>query len=98
LETQLKQAQDKLQQAQQNADSASNQRAALEVRLKRAEENLQRPDPAATLRNAAVVKKNEEDSANQPRSGRALPLDAGENPRPATLTQPLIQRVQSVNH
>jgi protein involved in polysaccharide export with SLBB domain len=98
LETQLKQAQDKLQQAQQNADSASNQRAALEVRLKRAEENLQRPDPAATLRNAAVVKKNEEDSANQPRSGRALPLDAGENPRPGTLTQPLIQRVQSVNH
>ena len=34
LETQLKQAQDKLQQAQQNADLASSQRAALETQLK----------------------------------------------------------------
>jgi hypothetical protein len=41
LEAQLKQAQDKLQQAQQNADLASSERAALEARLKKAEENLQ---------------------------------------------------------
>jgi phosphoglycolate phosphatase-like HAD superfamily hydrolase len=41
LEAQLKQAQDKLQQAQKNADLASSQRAGLEAQLKKAEENLQ---------------------------------------------------------
>ena len=141
FETQLQQAQDKLQQAQQTADLASSQRADLEVRLKKAEEDLQlaqqRGDLATTQRTGLetqlretkekaqlaqkiadlvaaqahpeengtakgeapkgeAAKKNGA-SADQVRSGRALPLDAGQSPEPGTSTQPLIQPAQPTN-
>ena len=137
FETQLKQAEDKLQQAQQSAGVASSQRVSLETRLKEAEENLQaaqkRADLAVTERAAVEIQlkeaeekaqlaqkiadlvaaqahpeengpakgdaaKKREDSTNQIRAGRALPLDAGQNPEPGTSTQPLIQPVQSPKH
>jgi polysaccharide export outer membrane protein len=93
LETQLKQAQDKLQLAQQNADAASSQRADLEARLKKAEDRLQRADLATTQPTEATTAKNNENSANQLRSGRTLPPDASENSKSGTWTQSLIQSV-----
>jgi hypothetical protein len=109
LETQLKQTQDKLQQIQQNADLAFSQRAALETQLREAEEKAQLAQKIADLVAAqahpeqngtskeGVVRKNER-SPNQPGSGRALPLDAGQNPEPGNSTQPLIAPVQSTGH
>jgi AAA ATPase domain len=109
LETQLKQTQDKLQQIQQNADLASSQRAALETQLREAEEKAQLAQKIADLVAAqahpeqngtskeGVVRKNER-SPNQTGSGRALPLDAGQNPEPGNSTQPLIAPVQSTGH
>jgi chromosome segregation ATPase len=49
LEAQLKKVQEKLQQAQQNADLASNQRAALETQLKQAEDKLRQAQQNADL-------------------------------------------------
>jgi hypothetical protein len=109
FETQLKQAQDKLQQAQQNADIASGQRATLETQLREAEEKAQLAQKIADLVAAQAHPEDKEaakgasprtdgNSTNQNRSGRALPLDAGQNPGPGTSTQPLIQPVQSGNH
>jgi len=40
----------------------------------------------------------ERNSTNQNRSGRALPLDAGQNAETGTSTQPLIQPVQTGKH
>jgi AAA ATPase domain len=109
LGTQLKQTQDKLQQIQQNADLALSQRAALETQLREAEEKAQLAQKIADLVAAqahpeqngtskeGVVRKNER-SPNQPGSGRALPLDAGQNPEPGNSTQPLIAPVQSTGH
>ena len=42
-------AEDKLQQAQQNADLASNQRSALETQLKQAQDKLQQAQQNADL-------------------------------------------------
>jgi AAA ATPase domain len=109
LETQLKQAQDKLQQVQQNADLALSQRAALETQLREAEQKAQlaqkiadlvaaqaHPEQNGTSKEAAGRKNGR--SPNQSGSGRALPLDAGQNPEPGNSTQPLIAPVQSTGH
>jgi len=108
FEARLKKAEENLQLAQQRADFATSQRAALETRLSEAEEKAQLAEKIADLvaaqshpeddRSAKgeAAKKNG-DSAIQPGSGRALPLDAGQNPGPGTSTQPLIQPVQSGN-
>jgi chromosome segregation ATPase len=105
LEARLKKAEENLQLAQQRADLATSARAALEAQLRDAEEKVQLAQKIAELVAAQAhpgddgpakgeaARKNR-DSANQPRSGRALPLDAGQNPEPGTSTQP----VQPGNH
>ena len=85
------------------------ERGALETQLKEAEEKAQLAQKIADLVAAQAhpeengpakeeAAKNSERSANQMRSGRALPLDAGQNPEPGTSTQPLIQPVPSPKH
>jgi hypothetical protein len=111
LETRLQKAEENLQLAQQQADLARTQRTALEAQLKEAEEKAQlaqkiadlvaaqaRPEENGTAKGGAAKKSG--NPANQPRSGsgRALPLDAGQNPAPGTSTQPLTQPVQSAGH
>jgi len=109
LEARLKKAEENLQLAQQRADLATSQRAALEAQLRDAQEKAQlaqkiadlvaaqaRPEENGSAKGEAGTKNR--DSANQPRSGRALPLDAGQNPEPGTSTQPLVQPVQTGTH
>jgi hypothetical protein len=111
LETRLQKAEVNLQLAQQQADLARTQRTALEAQLKEAEEKAQlaqkiadlvaaqaHPEENGTAKGGAAKKSG--NPANQPRSGsgRALPLDAGQNPAPGTSTQPLTQPVQSAAH
>gem|GEM_PF-3664126 len=110
MEAQLKQAEEKAQQAQQSADLATTQRSAMEVQLKRAEEKARLAQKIADLVSAesqAVetgsskgepVKNNADLPANQLRSGRALPLDAGQNAEPVLSTQPLLPPGQSSSH
>src|SRR6516225_7606766 len=103
LQAQLKQAQDKLQQAQQNAELASSQRASLQAQLRKAEEKAQLAQKIADLvagqsddggsATPEAYRPKPDSAPSQNRSGRALPLDAGQNS-----TQPLIPPVQSVNH
>jgi hypothetical protein len=87
LEVQLTRAQDKLQRAQENADVASNQRAVLEARLKRAEENTQLADLEKSERSATSAKKRE-DAAKQGRSELTLPLDESGHQGRQTSIQP----------
>jgi Novel STAND NTPase 1 len=106
----LKQAQAKARVAQQSADLASTERSAMEVELKRAEEKARLAQKIADLASAesqAVetgsskgepVKNSADLPANQLRSGRALPLDAGQNAEPVPSTQPLLPPVQSGGH
>ena len=110
MEAQLKQAEEKTQLAQQSADLATTQRSAMEVRLKRAEEKARLAQRIADLVSAesqAVetgsskrepAKNSADLPANQLRSGRALPLDAGQNAEPLLSTQPLLPPVQSPSH
>ncbi len=111
LEARLKKAEENLYAAQQTADLATAQRNALETQLREAEEKAALAQKIADLVAAQAhpeengVAKGEAarkngDSANQLRSGRALPLDTGRNPDPgtSTSTQPLIQPLQSPNH
>jgi len=110
MEAQLKQAEKKAQLAQQSADLATTQRSAMEVQLKRAEEKARLAQRIADLVSAesqAVetgsskrepAKNNADLPANQLRSGRALPLDAGQNAEPLLSTQPLLPPVQSPSH
>jgi hypothetical protein len=109
LETRLKKTEENLLEAQQRADLAVSQRVALETQLKQTEEKAQLAQKIADLVAAQAHPEDkepskgaastpEENSANQNRAGRALPLDAGQSPRPGTSTQPLIQPVQPGNH
>jgi hypothetical protein len=110
LQAQLKQAQDKLQQAQQNAELASSQSAELQAQLKKAEERAKLAQKIADLvagqahledgggAKTDTSKRDTGSASGQIRSGRALPLDAGQNSTPGTSTQPLIPPVQSANH
>jgi hypothetical protein len=110
MEAQLKQAEEKAQLAQQSADLATTQRSAMEVQLKRAEEKARLAQRIADLVSAesqAVetgsskrepAKNSADLPANQLRSGRALPLDAGQNAEPLLSTQPLLPPVQSPSH
>ena len=110
MEAQLKQAEEKAQQAQQSVDLAATQRSAMEVQLKRAEEKARLAQKIADLVSAesqavetgsskGEPAKNSADlPANQLRSGRALPLDAGQNAEPVLSTQPLLPPVQSPSH
>jgi hypothetical protein len=110
MEDELKQAQAKARLAQQSADLASTERSAMEVQLKRAEEKARLAQKIADLASAesqAVeagsskgepVKNSADLPANQLRSGRALPLDAGQNAEPVLSTQPLLPPVQSASH
>jgi hypothetical protein len=110
LQTQLKQAQDKLLQAQHDAELAFSVRADLLAQLKKAEEKAQLAQKIVDLvsgqphsedsgnAKSETSKRNTDSTPNQSRSGRALPLDAGQNPGPYNSTQPLIPSVQSANH
>jgi hypothetical protein len=95
--------------AQQQADLASTQRAALETQLREVEAKAQlaqkiadlvaaqaHPEENGTAKGGAAVKNG--NLENQPRSGRALPLDAGQNPDPGASTEPLTQPVRSAAH
>jgi chromosome segregation ATPase len=109
LEGQLKKAEENAQLLQRRTELADTQRSAMEVQLKRAEEKAQLAQKIADLIAAQAhpdepgpskrepEKKNSE-STNQLRSGRALPLDAGQNLGLGTSTQPLMAPVQSANH
>jgi hypothetical protein len=109
LEDRLKKAEESLQLTQQRADLATAQRTALEAQLRAAEEKAQLAQKIADLvaaqahpeqnrpAKAEDTRKNG-NSSNQSRSGRALPLDAGQNPGPGTSSQELIQPVQSSPH
>ena len=105
LEVRLKKAEENLQIAQQQADLAATQRTGLEAQLRESEEKAQLARKIADLVAAQAhpeengpakgeAEKKDGASANQVRSGRALPLDAGQSPEPGTSTQPLIQPVQ----
>jgi hypothetical protein len=109
LEARLKKAEENLLEAQQQAGLAVSQRVTLEAQLRQTEEKAQLAQKIADLVAAQAHPEDKEppkgpasttegNSANQNRSGRALPLDAGQSPRPGTSTQPLIQPVQSGNH
>jgi hypothetical protein len=109
LEARLKKAEENLLDARQRADLALSQRATLETQLREAEEKAQLAQKIADLVAAQAHPEDKEavkgasprtegNSANQNRSGRALPLDAGQSPGPGTSTQPLIQPVQTGNH
>jgi chromosome segregation ATPase len=109
LEARLKKAEENLSDAQQRADLAVSQRLTLETQLREAEEKAQLAQKIADLVDAQAHPEEkgaakgaspatERNSTNQNRSGRALPLDAGQSPGPGTSTQPLIQPVQSGNH
>jgi AAA ATPase domain len=110
MEAQLKQSEEKAQLAQQSADLATTQRSAMEAQLKKAEEKARLAQKIADLVSAESqagetgsskgepVKKSADLPANRPRSGRALPLDAGQNAQPALSTQPLLPPVQSASH
>jgi hypothetical protein len=99
LEARLKRVEDNLQLTQQRADLATSARAALEAQLRDAEEKVQLAQKIAELVAAQAhpaddgpakgeaARKNR-DTGNQPRSGRALPLDGGQNPEPGTSIQP----------
>jgi hypothetical protein len=99
LEARLKKVEDNLQLTQQRADLATSARAALEAQLRDAEEKVQLAQKIAELVAAQAhpaddgpakgeaARKNR-DTGNQPRSGRALPLDGGQNPEPGTSIQP----------
>jgi len=109
LEDRLKKAEESLQLTQQRADLATTQLTALETQLRAAEEKAQLAQKIADLVAAQAhpeqngpakgedARKNG-NSSNQSRSGRALPLDAGQNPGPGTSSQQLIQPVQSSPH
>src|SRR5215469_6475064 len=109
LAAQLKKAEEDVQLLQQRADLATTQRSAMEVQLKKAGEKAQLAQKIADLiagqagpeevapSKGEPARKNSE-SANQLRSGRALPLDAGQNLGLGTSTQPLTPPVQSANH
>jgi hypothetical protein len=107
LEARLKKAEENLLDARQRADLAVAQRATLETQLREAEEKAQLAQKIADLVAAqahpeeatkGASPRTDGNSANQNRSGRALPLDAGQNPGPGTSTQPLIQPVQPGSH
>jgi chromosome segregation ATPase len=109
LEDRLKKAEESLQLTQQRAELATTQLTALETQLRAAEEKAQLAQKIADLVAAQAhpeqngpakgedARKNG-NSSNQSRSGRALPLDAGQNPGPGTSSQQLIQPVQSSPH
>jgi hypothetical protein len=109
LEGRLKKAEENLQLVQQQADAATAQRTELEAQLKEAQEKAvlaqkiadlvaaqARPEENGTPKSEAAAKNG--NSANSPRSGRALPLDTGRNPDPGTSTQPLTHPVPSPHH
>ena len=110
LQTQLKQAQDKLQQDRRETELASSERAELLAQLKKAEERAQLAQKIVDLvsgqphsedngnAKSETPKRNVDSAPNQSRSGRALPLDAGQNSGSYRSTQPLIPSVQSANH
>jgi AAA ATPase domain len=109
LEARLKKAEENLVDAQQRADLAVSQRVTLETQLREAQEKAQLAQKIADLVDAQAHPEDKEaakgasptterNSTNQNRSGRALPLDAGQNPGPGTSTQPLSQPVHSGNH
>jgi TolA-binding protein len=109
LEGRLKKAEENLELVQQQADAATAQRTELEAQLKEAQEKAvlaqkiadlvaaqARPEENGTPKSEAAAKNG--NSANSPRSGRALPLDTGRNPDPGTSTQPLTHPVPSPHH
>ena len=87
LEAQLKQAQGKLQQTQQNAEVVASERAVFEARLKKAEANKQGTDLVNAQRSSAATTKTEY-SARQLGSGLTLPLDGGPEQGRGTFIQP----------
>jgi hypothetical protein len=104
LEVRLTKTAEDLKLAQQRADLDGKHRAELETQLKEAEEKSQLAQKIADLVAAQAhpegdgAAKNNGDSTNQTRSGRALPLDGARSPGPGTSVQPLTQPVQSANH
>ena len=109
LESRLKKAEENLQGAKEQADLASAQRAALETQLREVEAKAQLAQKIADLvaaqahpeengkpKGESAVKHR--DLENQPRSGRALPLDVGQNPDPGTSTESLTPPVQTGGH
>jgi energy-coupling factor transporter ATP-binding protein EcfA2 len=109
LEAQLKKADENAKVAQQRADLAITQRGEMEAQLRRIEGKAQVAQKVADL--VAAMANPEEngppkgesskrniESPNQLRSGRALPLDAGQNSGPGISTQPLILPVEPATH
>jgi hypothetical protein len=109
LEARLRKAEESAQLAQQRADLAASQRSAIETQLKDAEEKAQLgkkiADPIARQEHPAgdgpakreALKKGT-DSANELRSGQALPLDSRRNAEQGISTQGFPAAVQSANH
>jgi hypothetical protein len=108
LEVRLTSAEEEARAAKQQADQATSQRTALESRLKDLEEKAQLAQKIADLVAAQARSTATGESPADPqsrstepaapgRSGRALPLDAVQNPGAKTLTQPLSPSAQPPN-
>jgi energy-coupling factor transporter ATP-binding protein EcfA2 len=109
LEVQLKKANENAQVAQQHAELAITQRGEMEARLKRIQEKAQLAQQIADLVTAKAnpgengppkgesARRNIE-PPDRLRSGRALPLDAGQNSGPGIATEPLILPIGPGNH
>jgi hypothetical protein len=108
LEVRLTSAEEEARAAKQQADQATSQRTALESRLKDLEEKAQLAQKIADLVAAQARSTATGESPADPqsrstepaapgRSGRALPLDAAQNPGAKTLTQPLSPSAQPPN-
>ena len=95
--------------AQQRADLAASQLSTVETQLKDAEGKAHLAQKIADLvavhqppvedgpTKREALKKGS-DSANELRSGRALPLDSGQNAEQGISTQGFTPAVQSANH
>ena len=105
LEARLTSAEEDARVAKQQAEQATSKRAALEGRLKDLEEKAQLAQKIADLVAAQARSTATGDSPADPqsrstepaapgRSGRALPLDAAQNPGAKSLTQPLSRPTQ----
>jgi hypothetical protein len=108
LQTRLTGAEEDARLSKQQAEQATSQRANLEARLKELEEKAQLAQKIADLVAAQARSTATGDSPADPqsrntepaepgRSGRALPLDAAQNPGAKTLTQPLSPPAQPPN-
>jgi hypothetical protein len=108
LQARLTNAEEGARLSKQQAEQATSQRAELQVRLKELEEKAQLAQKIADLVAAQARSTATGDSPADPqsrstepaepgRSGRALPLDAAQNPGAKTLTQPLSPSAQPPN-